>query len=1277
MKQNNIAFKTMVRILAGLILLMLMRGVEASHFRFGHLTWEPRPDIAENTIDISFTTAWRRSYFRGSAPDRRPQIGDIIRPGARLNFGDGTSLGSINFEVVAYSAAQDWVVAVSKSTQTGDSAIRKTYPAPVNTNGQPWIMSASGCCRIGGLRNPASSFLVRASVDLSVPNTPPSSNLPPIVTCPRGDVCTFSVPARDDGDPLRWSFSPSSESSIGALPGGSSFPIKIDSETGIVRWEIPSSAALGMYALQVKMEDIGSDGQAKSSTAIDFLIQVQDFADNAAPQFTIPPTPPANTTILAPANRPFSLDLRATDPDTSDAVSVDHVGLPSGANLTSMPGNPATGTLNWTPTEAQQGEHIITFTAIDDRGRAALPHPVKIKVIEAEIRDVTVSALLGKTDIEINSGSFQVPPDRIESDENGTRVEWDFPTFGTGEQAALDFGVLLRNPIPGEDRLVTQSIVLTYEDINGNRVRRDLEPQFAKVLASAYKQSITTDRFTYSSNQLVEIGSTVTSLSSFDSVVDAQISIHDAAGNLVNDVRYFSDIYLSDGEHKTLSPVTWNTGSAYVGEYVAHIALFDQNGLKIDEAVSPFEIVSADQAQTAASIHTDKPGYFPGETVTVQDRISNPALNAQLNEALAHTALYAPDGEKVWEQEANLPQIGPQGFHDIEYRIELDGVSPGDYTLTLEVRDQQESLLAEAHTGFEVLSTAMDGAGLQGDIQINADPVFRSEYLTINTTVSNEGNADMADVPVTLSIVDPETEQVVAQWQNSVDELPIEESDASSQSWLALAPIGATYAAVLTTHVGGNERILASRTFSIADKLPAAFALEGRGRLLALVDGAAVGSCQGVGQLDLHFQPDVVLLPRDQVLLEVYSAGGDLLDAETVSIGQASGVLNNNPGTKADVAILRSSASHVAFTLAPVNQAELSSPVRVVATHWQNGNPVLHDSGLLTPDCQSLYPGLQQESYIIDQVLAIDSAEPYDSDGAPTALSQRRFLQQLLEEAGWSYTLVSTADDFVREFETGGYTVYGLFHEAVKIPESTQHELVEAVADGAGLLYAGYHDKRNGRLESALGISARGKLPKVRGIALGDSPIHAGEDSFSLALHGKPLRVQLNGANALAHYLPSGGVSVTDYAYGQGRGVYMGFDVLAEATVAGLESTQASLITHALDHIHPQALSPVAGKVIPLSLTLTNQGLPVAGQVSLILPSGTEAVDAGTGRLADDGSLLWPFHIEAGQEQQWQFWVRLPDQPGEIRLQGKIDVGTDQGLVEYGPVGTTLDVLGQ
>lgn len=106
-----------------------------------------------------------------------------------------------------------------------------------------------------------------------------------------------------------------------------------------------------------------------------------------------------------------------------------------------------------------------------------------------------------------------------------------------------------------------------------------------------------------------------------------------------------------------------------------------------------------------------------------------------------------------------------------------------------------------------------------------------------------------------------------------------------------------------------------------------------------------------------------------------------------------------------------------------------------------------------------------------------DTDEDHDGASAVTALSaQRAFLENLLNTEGWSYTVTQTSDDFTRAFHTGGYTVYALLSQHIKLSEQLQHELRERVFAGDGLLVAGDHDERDGRLGDALGIEFRGHL---------------------------------------------------------------------------------------------------------------------------------------------------------------------------------------------------------
>jgi len=67
--------------------------------------------------------------------------------------------------------------------------------------------------------------------------------------------------------------------------------------------------------------------------------------------------------------------VAASDPDGGDTVTLNVVGLPAGATMTpSLPttANPVTSTFSWTPTIAQAGTYVLTFSATDTSNQEAL-----------------------------------------------------------------------------------------------------------------------------------------------------------------------------------------------------------------------------------------------------------------------------------------------------------------------------------------------------------------------------------------------------------------------------------------------------------------------------------------------------------------------------------------------------------------------------------------------------------------------------------------------------------------------------------------------------------------------------------------------------------------------------------------------------------------------------------------------------------------------------------------------------------------------------------------
>ncbi len=303
---------------------------------------------------------------------------------------------------------------------------------------------------------------------------------------------------------------------------------------------------------------------------------------------------------------------------------------------------------------------------------------------------------------------------------------------------------------------------------------------------------------------------------------------------------------------------------------------------------------------------------------------------------------------------------------------------------------------------------------------------------------------------------------------------------------------------------------------------------------------------------------------------------------------------------------------------------------------------------------------------------APQGTDPLGPTGAPALGAQRGYLEGLLDKAGWSYTIVSTAADFARELNSGGYVVYALFAEHEKLSEQTQKALREAVYRGEGLLVGGRHDQRNGRLDPALGVAYRGKFADAQGIAVADSALHpAASSTFTMA--DKALRVDLAGAEPLGSFIGGSGAAeertaLTRYAYGEGKSVYVGYDVLAEATLAGADNLHGKLILSALAQVHPDHLDAFAGGVVPLRLTLTNEGIPTPGRVLLPLPSGTEIVDASGGALEPGAAVptwVWPYVLDKDQGLTFDAWMRLPADGSAVSIEALLQTGSEPEFKDY------------
>jgi hypothetical protein len=120
-----------------------------------------------------------------------------------------------------------------------------------------------------------------------------------------------------------------------------------------------------------------------------------DFAIQGTGEVNDPP-------VLAPIGNKsvdeqklLQFTVTAGDPNDvpANAVTLSATGLPAGATFT-----PATGVFAWTPGEAQQGQHLVTFTATDD-GTPNLADSETVTITVREVNDPPVLATIGNKSV--------------------------------------------------------------------------------------------------------------------------------------------------------------------------------------------------------------------------------------------------------------------------------------------------------------------------------------------------------------------------------------------------------------------------------------------------------------------------------------------------------------------------------------------------------------------------------------------------------------------------------------------------------------------------------------------------------------------------------------------------------------------------------------------------------------------------------------------------------------------------------------------------------------
>jgi hypothetical protein len=144
----------------------------------------------------------------------------------------------------------------------------------------------------------------------------------------------------------------------------------VDPMTGVVTWNAAGTANGQLRWTQQIIEELDANGAVKGQVGIDYIIRiVAAVEDNDAP---LQSGPSCGSILASRVGDLFTLDVTASDAQPTDAVVIQFAGVPAGASVSTTDGNPASGTLTWTPSAGQDGPNVVTWTATDGHAAQAV-----------------------------------------------------------------------------------------------------------------------------------------------------------------------------------------------------------------------------------------------------------------------------------------------------------------------------------------------------------------------------------------------------------------------------------------------------------------------------------------------------------------------------------------------------------------------------------------------------------------------------------------------------------------------------------------------------------------------------------------------------------------------------------------------------------------------------------------------------------------------------------------------------------------------------------------
>ena len=259
---------------------------------------------------------------------------------------------------------------------------------------------------------------------------------------------------------------------------------------------------------------------------------------------------------------------------------------------------------------------------------------------------------------------------------------------------------------------------------------------------------------------------------------------------------------------------TWNTGATFAGNYRVHSVLRDTAGIVVAENTAPFVI--APDVTLDATLVTNKLAYGPRENVGISLTVSHNGTNSIVPALTARVKITDAQGVILFAEEKSITNLLPGAAVSASSPWNTGVSLPGVYSATTElVLDGQT--IAVKSASFTINAVA----AISGTISVAQAIVPIGGNVEPICVIENSGNAYAHNVLMSVLIIDPATQAVIDQYQDTVDVAL--DSGLTRQVVFPTAAYGLkTYTAVLQYSHDGAVRTLASASFTVKDMTPPA-----------------------------------------------------------------------------------------------------------------------------------------------------------------------------------------------------------------------------------------------------------------------------------------------------------------------------------------------------------------------------------------------------------------------------------------------------------------------